>query len=1405
MDLHPLTKPQQAIWNMEQYFGGSVGNITASMFFNEPVDIIALQAALNNTMEQCDSLRIRLKTRGAASTQYIKPFKPSEFEIVRFATKCDFDSWVEGVAKTPFDLSGDLKKIFIAVIGRKTGFVLHLHHIAADAWTYGVLIKTVAKNLRGETVNTNSYLECLAAQQDYETSAQREKDKAFFLSCFERCSEPVYLSDMQAKNTESNRLSFVINAEETARIKTFCDDNRMSPYSLFMSALATYLYRIKGMQDIYIGTTVLNRSGKRQKETAGTFINTVPVLLHIDETKSTLENLRGNTKRILNVFRHHKYHYIDLLKDIRKEYGFTDRLYDVMLNYQNVALEDDNMTAEWHFCGCQGESLCIHINDHQNEEVFNLNYDYQAELLSRQDVEHLHGHLMNLLFDCVDDSGKKPQELKMLTNDERQKVVYGFNDTAVDYPEEKCIHQLFEDQAAKTPDAVAVVFEGEDHTYKQINETANSLAHLLREKGVGRNDIVAIIAKRSYKIIVAQFAILKAGGAYLPIDPNYPEERINYMLSDAKCKTALTYDVCFDGIDTVYIDGELSKQSENLSSINAADDLCYLIYTSGSTGLPKGTMLSHNNVANYCNNNNNNVIHRIIKSNMRSIVSITTMGFDIFVTESLLPLINGLTIIFANEHQSNMQDELNKLVLRSNADVMQTTPSKMQLLMMDRAQCEYLGLIKTFILGGEALDPAVVERLRLFTSASIYNIYGPTETTVWSSNAAVEKTDDISIGRPIANTQIYILDKHLNPLPIGAAGELCIAGAGVGKGYLNRPELTAEKFVDNPFGCGRMYKTGDLARWRKDGSIDYIGRMDNQVKIRGLRIELGEIETAISKFGGVKQNAVVVMTDENSRQYICAYYVGEDVDTKEIKTALAKVLPQYMIPHYFIEVDVFPTTPSGKTDRKAFPPPDFSQSHSDAEYAAPETGQEKLLVSILEAVLGVSPVGMNDNFFDLGADSLKAIEFIAKAQNEGFTFSIQDVFDYPNAALLMSHATVGKEIIKYDLEHFAEIHELLESSRIKEERIPGKRSLGDVLVTGATGWLGAHVLDAFLSAEQGKAWCLVRGADLTDSKNRLSSALEYYFGDKYVDFNRIITICGDITETIETSASFGTIIHCAANVRHYGDYQHSHRANVDGTKNMIALAKEKSSRLIHISTASVSGNSFEQPPGFPRTVFDETKLYIGQPLQNVYVRSKFEAEAAVLQAKLEGLDAIVIRAGNLVNRRSDLKFQKNHHENATLAKLKAFFDLGLYPRKLVLYPIEFSPVDDTAKAVIELARHYDGRCPVFHVYNHKPVRFGALVKAARAAGKKMKPVSAKDFIRAVHEAGGMQETAHIHEAFINDIVAGGNLGFQSRITLDSRVSAQLLRRIGFAWQGIDRIYLEKYVNYFKNIEYWSKD
>ena len=995
------------IYDMEKFIGGAIGVICGSALMDADISVEEAQKAVNEIFRINDALRIRIVDDNGKPQQYVADYAEADIEVLHFGNKAELDSYAAEYAKEPLDFYGALAMIKIVLIPGKIGLLAKLHHIISDAWTLSLIATQFNELIKGDGVQAFSYLDYIKEENEYVAGKRYQKDRDYFLSQFAECDESTFLSEKQAKSFSAERATYSIGKDKTAEITSYAAKNNISAFSLFMTAAAVYFSRVKmNTEKFYLGTPLLNRADFCQKNTVGMFINTVPLLINLDNESAFAENLKSVETSAFSAMRHQRYNYGDLLDELRKNHNFSEKLYDVILSFQNAKVAGGEVETTWYHSGLQGESLQIHIDDRDDESVFRIHYDYQTEKFNEHEIGMLHQHICNLLFDAIKKDRKKPYELSMLSAEERQKLLYDFNDTAVDYPKDKCIHQLFEEQVIKNPDKTAIIACDRTLTYRELNEEANRIAHSLIERGIGVGDIVAFALPRKSYLISTMLGILKSGAAYLPIDPDYPQDRIEYMLSDSGAKLLIS-------------ENNIKKLLQNNSTVNpcvnmSSDNICYCIYTSGSTGKPKGTLLSHAGVANYVDNNNNNVVHKIIKSTYKSIVSVTTVCFDIFVTESLLPLTNGMEIILADEEQSKSQSELNALLKLTPADVIQTTPTKMKTLISNNRNLDYLEQVKAIILGGETLDNSLVEELRRITKAEIFNIYGPTETTVWATNGKIE--NDITIGKPIANTQIYITDKYMQITPIGVTGELCIAGDGVGAGYLNRPELTAEKFIDNPFGKGKLYKTGDLAYWREDGNIAYVGRNDFQVKIRGLRIELGEIENAINSVDGISQSVVVVRKDEAGRQLICAFYTGEEKPAKVIRDTIGKRLPKYMLPHIFTHIVEMPLTSSGKVNRKALPEIDLENIETTVEFVEPKNDAERNLVDSVKAVLNCEKVSTLDNFFDVGGDSLKAIELASKLESRGYEVQVKTIFEcgtIQELAKKLSVAEKGRENFDY--------------------------------------------------------------------------------------------------------------------------------------------------------------------------------------------------------------------------------------------------------------------------------------------------------------------------------------------------------------------------------------------------------
>ena len=639
-----------------------------------------------------------------------------------------------------------------------------------------------------------------------------------------------------------------------------------------------------------------------------------------------------------------------------------------------------------------------------------LELDAQLTTGERSTIERYVGYFCQLLEAMVADESQTIDRLRVLPEQERQKLLYEWNDTRTEYPREKCIHELFEEQVRKTPGAVAVVYEDQQLSYEELNRRANRLAHYLREVGVKPDERVAICVERGLEMLAGLLGILKAGGAYVPLDPAYPAERLNYMLQDSDPRVLLTQGFLQDRFSAVrtsiriinltdalsWQDQPESNPDRNAIGLNS-EHLAYVIYTSGSTGKPKGALTEHRAICN-----------RLIWMqdayglNMDdAILQKTPFSFDVSVWEFFWPLLAGARIVMARPEGHKDPAYLREIILRNGITTVHFVPSALQAFLDHVDEKEFRRLVRV-ICSGEVLPAMLARRFQaLLPSLSLHNLYGPTEAavdvTAWPCSRSVVQTS-IPIGRPIANTRIYILDKYGEPVPVGVAGELYIAGAGLARGYCKRPGLTAERFVADPHGAAgtRMYRTGDLARWRADGNLEFLGRTDYQVKIRGFRVELGEIEAVLRSHAGVQDAVVIAREEEPGEKRLAGYVVADSnqrIDGSSVREYLRTRLPEYMIPASITVLDRWPLTPHGKLDRKALPAPELI---SVAEYRAPSSLAEELIVGIWEQVLGIKPISISDNFFDLGGHSLLVTRINSRLSRIfGVSIPLKTSFDGP--------------------------------------------------------------------------------------------------------------------------------------------------------------------------------------------------------------------------------------------------------------------------------------------------------------------------------------------------------------------------------------------------------------------------
>ncbi|NFG32566.1 amino acid adenylation domain-containing protein, partial [Clostridium botulinum] len=654
-------------------------------------------------------------------------------------------------------------------------------------------------------------------------------------------------------------------------------------------------------------------------------------------------------------------------------------------------------------------------------EELNIKLLYNKKIYDDYIIEKISKQFALIIDTIISNKNILVDKIEIIEEEEKKQILYEFNDTKVDYPKNKTIQELFEEQVEKTPNNIAVVFEDKKLTYRELNEKANSLARVLRDKGVKADSIVAIMVERSIEMIVGIMGILKSGGAYLPIDPSYPKSRIEYILEDSKSKTLLSTEILaknieFDGgVIDLFKDQLFNENPYNLGKVNNSDNLAYIIYTSGTTGKPKGVMVNHLGILNLQRSFNKTLK---IRSNDR-VLQFASISFDASVWEIFMTILNGARLYIPKLELTKDILNLEKYINSNNITIATIPPN--YLANMDNEKKFSLRLIIT---AGSETNKRLQEIWR--EKCTYINAYGPTEdsicTTMWMNIEKNNHSNIIPIGRPILNKKIYILDKDYKLTPIGVSGELCISGDGLARGYLNNPELTSEKFVDNPFEPGeRMYRTGDLARWLPDGNIEFLGRIDNQVKIRGFRIELEEIENRLLEYEGVKEAVVVAKEDKEDKErskYLCAYIVSNNkIGRNELKNYLLKDLPEYMIPLNFVNIEKIPLTSNGKVDRKIL------QNREDLiniyeECEKPRNSMEEVMIEVFKEVLGVENLGINHSFFDLGGDSIKAIGLISKLKKHGYKLEIKDLFKYntikdiSNRITLEENSIINQELVK---------------------------------------------------------------------------------------------------------------------------------------------------------------------------------------------------------------------------------------------------------------------------------------------------------------------------------------------------------------------------------------------------------
>lgn len=998
-----LTPAQKSVLDLAEFYKDTgITTLCGAVIFDEVLDRDIVSEAVRHILSKHENFNLRFSTADGRTVQEVAVDDAFDISHLSFSSIEELRGYCSRDARIPFSCDGSkMYRMVTFDLPSKSGIMLSASHLIADAWTYSLIVKDFYDTYKAIEKGgdlppaAGRYSDYILRSDKYLASDSYIKDKEFWAEEYKNGISPSSLGrTVNETGTDSARYITDISEELSQAAVRFASDNNSSIAVLFETAILIYLDRINGGDSpVTIGVPISGRGSSEEKRTAGMIVSTIPLTVDVGDGPDVLSLCRKVSCKHREIFRHRRLPYEDIIRSARQNSKGADRLYNVIVSCQNSRTLVPSVT-EWFTSGHSEVPLAIHIDDRDSKGNYKITIDYQTAVFSSSEASLIAERLKYIISQMVSSADISVKDISILPPAEYDMAVNKFNDTYADYRKGSCVQEEFSRKAGSDPDRIAVSFRSKDYTFTDIDVMSDSLAAALIAKGAGPGLVVPIIARRSHLVITAMLAVLKTGAAYMPVSPDYPLSRINYMLDAVKTSVVLTSGYVFEGDDVIDLDSfDYSPVPKPAPVRNGPGDLCYVVFTSGSTGNPKAVGITHGNVLNYCAANEFNVAGGIIKDTDRKIVSVTNIVFDIFVTESILALLNGIRIIMADDDDVFSGKSLAKLISRSGANIIQTTPTKMRSYLLDREFASCLKGISTIILGGEEFPESLAGILAANTKASVYNIYGPAETTVWSSFASVGSSD-ICIGKPVANTNIYILGEDLTPCPIGITGEIHISGDGVGMGYINNPALTSERFIEDSLkGGSAMYKTGDLGYFLPDGRIRFCGRRDGQIKLRGLRIETGEIECAMSDIPGVDLAAVVLRKDSSGNPYLIGFYTASTpVLEQDIRTILLGRLPSYMVPNRLIPLERIPLTASGKIDRKSLPEVTVIASPQEG-YTAPASDNEKLLCSLYAKVLKRAQVGTEDDFFELGGDSFAAMELVALASDKGLDIGVKKIYE----------------------------------------------------------------------------------------------------------------------------------------------------------------------------------------------------------------------------------------------------------------------------------------------------------------------------------------------------------------------------------------------------------------------------
>ncbi|MCK4259133.1 MAG: amino acid adenylation domain-containing protein, partial [Halanaerobiales bacterium] len=1017
---YPVSSAQKRLYVLNQLEGqGITYNMPGFLVIEGELDQDRFVSVFRKLIGRHESLRTSFELIDGEPVQRIH--KDVDFNLIYLTTaEKELDRMIDEFIQ-PFDLSkAPLLRVGLVKYSDKHLLLIDLHHIISDGLSMEIFIHDFIQSYAGNELPELriQYKDFSEWQNKFFESDEIKKKEKYWLETFAGDIPVLNLPTDYLRPVEMTfagvSYNFTLSNELTAKVNQLATQNGATLYMVLLASYNILLSKYTGQEDIVVGSPISGRFQGDLDNVIGMFVNTLALRNLPTGEKNVLQFLTEVKENALKAYEHQDYQFemlvekLDLERDLNR-----NPLFDTMFVLQNSdsseLMVSDLKLHPYEFKN-RIAKFDLTLNAVKTDEGIQCSLEYRTKLFKKETIERFAGHLENVIYQVVEEPELAVSDIEIISEEEKEQLLFEWNNTRGDYPEKQTISQLFEEQVCKTPNQIAVVFAKEQITYEKLNAKANQLARFLREKGVQSNQIVGIMAERSLEMFIGIMAILKAGGAYLSIDPTYPAERINYMLNDSQTNLLLTQhhlkgQIPFLG-EIVDLEEEklFTGDTSNLELSNNASDLAYVIYTSGSTGKPKGVLLEHIGIAN---------LSQFFKESLGvnaedRIVQFATCAFDASVWETYMALLSGATLYLITKDTINDHERFENFLNTSGITIATLPP-----IFLTNLRPKKVASLRKIVTAGSATNFVLVNRWK--ESVEYINAYGPTETTICASAWKCQEDEStyrtVPIGNPILNTQVYILNKNNHLVPPGVVGELCVSGVTLARGYLNRPELTGEKFVTNPYTKERMYRTGDLARWLGDSNIEFVGRMDTQVKVRGYRIEIGEIENQLLRHDAVNEVVVVARSDQEENKYLAAYFVSDgELKVAELRSFLSKELPDYMIPTYFVSLEKMPLTSNGKIDQKALPEVVESMM-IEVVYVAPESEVEKTLAQIWSDVLGVSTIGINDNFFALGGDSIKAMQILARANEYGLNIPVKEIFKHKTIAQILKNVDYNKEKI----------------------------------------------------------------------------------------------------------------------------------------------------------------------------------------------------------------------------------------------------------------------------------------------------------------------------------------------------------------------------------------------------------